>query len=109
MTNNDTTTATVATTIPVRIRRNMNHSDCDHAATTDARTACRDAAKSAGTWPMPAPVTASPDPVPVHFTIGRGRAVHNGGGDSLDAMCGVIGVRNGTDDAVTCKNCLKLM
>lgn len=102
MTNETDTTAPVIT----RTRRNMDHSNCTHAATTDARTDCRESAKLAGTWPLPAPV--APAPEPVHFTIGRGRAVHNGVGDALNAACGVIGVRNGTDADVTCKNCLKL-
>lgn len=100
MTTNDTTPAT-------RTRHNMNHSDCEHPATTDARTACRESAKLAGTWPLPAPTTTVTSD-PVHFTIGRGKAIHVGVGPELNARCGAIGVRNGTDDAVTCKNCLKL-
>jgi hypothetical protein len=90
-----------------RTRRNMDHSNCTHAATTDARTDCRESAKLAGTWPLPAPVVVS-TPDPVHCTIGRGKTIHNCVGVDLAPACGVAGIRNGTDDAVTCKNCLKM-
>jgi hypothetical protein len=101
--NTDTTTPATASS-----RRNMSHADCTHPATTDARTDCREAAKIAGTWPLPAPTHTSANPGPVRFTIGKGKAIHAGTGAELVAMCGVTGVRNGTDKDVTCKNCLKL-
>jgi hypothetical protein len=37
-------------------RQNMNHSNCTHPPTTNARTHCRDTAHQAGTWPQPASV-----------------------------------------------------
>lgn len=94
-----------ATKMDARNRKHMDHSDCSHPATTDDRTKCREAAKTAGTWPLPAPVAP---PEPVHFYIGKGKVIHFGVGTDLVAACGTSGIRTGTDNAVTCRNCLKL-
>ena len=105
MTNNDTTP---------RTRRNMSHADCEHPATTDARTACRESAKLAGTWPLPAPMARPVDPTPNNLLVGSGVSVH-AANDDVRPTCGAGRTRTTmldvqlTDMAVTCKNCLKLI
>jgi hypothetical protein len=103
MTNNDTT---------IRTRRNMNHTDCEHPATTEARTECRESAKLAGTWPNPAPITPStsfpanakinaPSATTVHATVDEKTFRCNGT---------VLTERHAfVFEPVTCKNCLKLI
>lgn len=90
-------TTQTATKSPVR--RYIDHRGHGHPLTPKARAVCRAAGGN-----------GIPTPEPEHITIGRGTAVHMVGTDT-DVACGAKarGELHHTDDAVTCKNCLKLI
>jgi hypothetical protein len=69
-------------------RKNRSHADCDHPRTPAGRAACRKGVK-----------IDSVDTPEDRFYVGRGKAIHS-------AVCGVVGHRTPTDNAVTCKKCL---
>lgn len=76
--------------------RHMSHASCSHPRTPAGRAACRKAIRA----------PKAPETTPAHVRVGKSKTVHAPG------ACLTVQRHDGaierTDDAVTCKNCLKI-